>query len=386
MHAQTTGPMPAAERTPGWIFTPAIGLGGSWDDNVLLVNPGDGPPSDYASPINPSLSLDFTGKRTRFSTGYDGSIVLYQTLDELTSFEQFLRVALEHRATERLTVFLVENFTMAPTTDAIPLNGGVPFHRIGSRTNALGGGFEAALQRDTALRGTYTLRVVDFDFDEQLGRELHGGTSHEFDVILDRSLSPRLTLGAEYGLDNVTVAAGTAVDALSDDRFNIQNAGVTAKYLLTPTVTISGAVGVAHLGAGQTHSARTAPAWRAGITHKMEHAMVSGSYSRSYVPSFGFGGSLQNEEWVGSLIVPFARNRAYAEGGISWFNNDALEPGQPSLRSVWLSSKVGYRVTRWLRVEGYYNRAHQDTRRAGGKLSRNQIGFQVVTARPFKLR
>ena len=387
MHAQTLAPArPEAERTPGWIFTPSIGFGGSWDDNVLLVNPGDEPPSDYASPINPSVSLDFTGKRTRFSTGYDGSVVLYRTLDELTSFEQYLRVALEHRATEHLTIFAQETFTMAPTTAAIPLNGGVPFYRIGSRTNAVGGGFKAALQRHMSLRGAYTLRIVDFDFDQLLGTQLHGGNSHELDVSLDRALSPRLTVGGEYGLDRVTVAAGTAVDRPPDDRFNIQTGGVTASFLVSPTVTVSGALGITHLGAGLTHQSRTAPAWRAGITHQMQHARLSGSYSRSYVPSFGFGGTLQNEEWVGSVMVPFARNRAYAEGGISWFNNDALELGQPSLRSVWVSGKVGYRVTRWLRMEGFYNRAHQDSRRAGGQLSRNQIGFQVVTARPLKIQ
>jgi hypothetical protein len=387
MRAQIFTPAkPDAERTPGWIFTPSIGVGGSWDDNVLLVNPGDEPPSDYASPINPSVSLDFTGKRTRFSTGYDGSVVLYRTLDELTSFEQFLRVALEHHATEHVTIFAEENFTMAPTTDAVPLNGGVPFYRIGSRTNAAGGGVRVALQRYMSLSGHYTLRTVDFDFDPLLGTQLHGGNSHEFDVSLDRAISSRLTVGGEYGFDRVTVAAVTAVEPAADDRFNIQVGSFTARYLLSPTVTISGALGITHLGAGLTHQSRTAPAWRAAITHKMQHVLLSGSYSRSYVPSFGFGGTLQNEEWAATAVVPFARNRAYAEGGLTWFDNDALEAGQPSLSTVWLSGKVGYRVTRWLRMEGFYNRSHQDTHRAGGQLSRNQIGFQVVTARPLKLR
>ena len=374
-----------AERTPGWIFTPSIGLGGTWDDNVLLVNPGDEPPSDYGSPINPSLSLDFTGKRTRFSSGYDGSLVLYRTLDELTSFEQYLRMSFEHHATEHVTFFAQESFTMAPTTDAIPLNGGVPFYRIGSRTNAAGGGVRIALQRHMSLNGNYTLRTVDFDFDPLLGTQLHGGNSHEFDVSLNRAISPRLTVGGEYGLDRVTVAEGTAVNGAADDRFNIQVGSFTATYVLRPSLTISGAFGITHLGAGLTHESRTAPAWRASITHTMQHVLLSGSYNRSFVPAFGFGGTLQNEEWAASAVVPFARNRAYAEGGVTWYNNDALEPGQPRLSSVWLSGKVGYRVTRWLRIEGFYNRAHQDTHRPGGQLSRNQIGFQVITARPLKL-
>ena len=389
---QTITPVnPDVAPTPGWVVTPSIGVGGAWDDNVLLVNPGEGPPGDYASPIRPSLGLDFTGKRTRFSAGYDGSAVLYRTLDELTSYEQHLRVGLSHRATEHLTFFVDETFTMAPTTDAIPLNGGVPFYRIGSRTNALGGGFQAALQRRLSIRGAYTLRQVDFDFDEIASRELQGGHSHEFDVSVERALSARLTLGGEYGLDRVTVAADTTVTAdttalpLPDERFTIQNAGVTLKYLVSPTVTASGALGIAHLGAGLVRESRTAPAWRAALSHTMRRTVVTGAYSRSYVPSFGFGGTLQNEEWSGTVTVPFARNRAYAQGGANLFNNDALEEGQPSLKSLWLTGKVGYRVNRWLRIEGFYNRAQQDTRREGGRVTRNQLGFQVISAAPFRL-
>lgn len=386
--AQILTPANPDAPTPGWVFTPSIAVGGAWDDNVLLVNPGSLPPSDYSSPIRPSLSLDFTGKYTRFSAGYDGSIVLYRTLDELSSYEQHLRLSLSHRVNERLTLFADESFIMAPTTDAIPLNGGVPFYRIGSRTNAIGGGFQATLQRHLSLRGAYALRVVDFEFDAIASRELQGGHSHEFDVSAERALSPRLTLGGEYGLDRVAVSADTAVagaPADLDSRFTIQNAGVTLRYLVSRTVTAAGAFGIAHLGAGLVRESRTAPAWRASVTHQMRHAAVTGAYSRSYVPSFGFGGTLQNEEWSGSLTVPFARNRAYTTGSVNLFNNDALEEGQPRLKSLWLTGRLGYRVNRWLRVEGFYNRSQQDTRREGGRVTRNQIGFQVVSAAPFRL-
>lgn len=379
---------PEAPPTPGWVFTPSIGVGGAWDDNVLLVNPGDRPPGDYSSPIRPSLGLDFTGKYTRFSAGYDGSIVLYRTLDELSSYEQHLRLGVSHRVNERLTLFADESFIMAPTTDAIPLNGGVPFYRIGSRTNAAGGGFQATLQRHVSMRGAYTLRVVDFEFDPIASRELQGGHSHEFDLSLERALSPRLTLGGEYGLDRVVVSTATPAPGVApeaDTRFTIQNAGVTVKYLVSRTVTASGAFGIAHLGAGLVRESRTAPALRASVSHQMRRTVVVGAYSRSYVPSFGFGGTLQNEEWSGSITAPFARNRAYVGGSVNLFNNDALEEGQPRLKSLWFTGRLGYRVNRWLRLEGFYNRSQQDTRREGGRITRNQIGFQVVSAAPFRL-
>jgi hypothetical protein len=115
-------------------------------------------------------------------------------------------------------------------------------------------------------------------------------------------------------------------------------------------------------------------------------AVLSGSYQRSFIPSYGFGGTFQNEEWVGTVSVPFARNRAYVDGSVSYFNNDALRDDQPSLRSLWFSTKVGYRATRWLRIEGFYNNVSQEADFAPGNLSRNLIGFQVITSKPMKLR
>src|SRR5688500_2788730 len=109
------GTSAAAQPVAGWVFTPSISFGGPWDDNVLLVNPGTNPPSDYGSPIGPSASLGYTGKRTRFSTGYSGSMMRYVTLDDLNSFQQSLRATVEHRYSPRLSFHGRESFASAPT-------------------------------------------------------------------------------------------------------------------------------------------------------------------------------------------------------------------------------------------------------------------------------
>jgi hypothetical protein len=46
---------------------------------------------------------------------------------------------------------------------------------------------------------------------------------------------------------------------------------------------------------------------------------------------------------------------------------------------------IGYRVTRWLRLEGHYDHSGQDTNRPGGDRHRNIFGFRIVTAKPMKL-
>ncbi|MBA2301464.1 MAG: hypothetical protein H0W08_02375 [Acidobacteria bacterium] len=392
-------PQQADPRTAGWVFTPSLAVGGGWDDNVLLVNPQNNPPRDYASPINPSATIDFTGRRTQFSSSYNGSFTFYRRIEELTSFEHSLHASLRHRLTPRVSLFADESFSRAPTTDALEL-AGIPFYRVGSRTNAFGGGAEALLTRYTSLRARYALRTVGFDFDELAQRELLGGHAQDLELSVSRGLSARMTVRAQYGLllgtvgqvarnTNVTpdVAPAQPTAALTADRqFNIQNGAISATYRLSPHVNVSGGVGVARLGGTLTQTAAIGPTFHGGASWQAEHSLASVAYQRSFIPSFGFGGTFQNEEWIASLHVPFARNRAYADTNLAWFSNDPLIEDQPSLRSVRLSGRVGYRVTRWLSVEGYSARAQQNSARAGGQLSRNQIGFQVVTSRPMRLQ
>ena len=114
----------AAQQTPpGWIFTPSIVVGGTWDDNVLLTNPEANPPGDYGSPITPAARLSYTGKYTRFSSGYSGSFVRYLTLTELNSLQQSFNATIDRKANGRLTFFgrwTCEKGRSSPTLARVP--------------------------------------------------------------------------------------------------------------------------------------------------------------------------------------------------------------------------------------------------------------------------
>jgi hypothetical protein len=56
------------------------------------------------------------------------------------------------------------------------------------------------------------------------------------------------------------------------------------------------------------------------------------------------------------------------------------------LRTYWIEASVGYAATPWVRFEGFYGGSHQTIDRPGGVLDRNRIGFQVITARPMRIR
>jgi len=378
--------IPAQQTAPGWIFTPSLSSGGTWDDNVLLVNPGTNPLSDYGTPITPGASIDYTGKLTRFSSGYSGSFVRYMTFDELNSLQQSFHASVDRRMSNRFTLTGQESFTQAPTTDVLQLSG-VPFYRTGSRTNAATGGAQIALAKHTTLRSNYTFRKVAFDTNPLTDNQLQGGHAHEVVTTVDQALTRHFSLGGEYDFSRVLVNGDvTLAGPTPQDRFNMQTFMGTAQYQVASGTAISGGFGLAVMGAGLTHEARTGPEWRANVSQKAGRSLVTAGYQRSYIPSFGFGGTFQNQQWDTNVHTPIGRSRAYVNGGVLWMNNESLDNDRPSLRTLWLTGTVGYYLTRWLSLEGFYNHSQQDSQQAGGQLKRNQVGFYVAASKPMKLR
>jgi hypothetical protein len=378
--------IPAQQTAPGWVFTPSISYGGTWDDNVLLANPGSNPPADYGMPITPAASIDYTGRSTRFSSGYSGAFLRYMTLEELNSLQQSFRASVDRRVSNRVTLIGQESYTAAPTTDVLQLSG-VPFYRIGSRTNAATGGVQIALAKHTMLRSNYRLNTVDFDTSPLTDNQLQGGHTHEIITTVDQALSRHFTVGGEYDFSrNIVNGEISLTGPTPQDRFNMQTVMGTAQYQVAAGTMLSGGVGLAMMGAGLTHEARTGPEWRVALSQKMSRGAIATGYSRSYIPSFGFGGTFQNQEWDTNVHTPLGHTRAYVAGAFTWMNNESLDNSQPSLRTAWLAGTVGYYLTRWLSLEGFYERTQQNSQRAGGQLERDQAGFRVVATKPMRIR
>jgi hypothetical protein len=363
---------------PGWIFTPSLATGGTWDDNLLLTHSDDVVLRDYATPVEPSLRLEYRGRRTLWSSSYDSSFLMYRDVSELNSSDQAVDIRLRQVITRNLTLSGHESFAKVPTTDAFAL-GGVPFLRIGARTNDAGAGLEARLSRTSLLQLDYTLTFVDFESTRLPAVPLAGGYAHQGSVSFEQKLSRPFTLGARYQLRRAVLADGS-------DRVNIQDATITAQYQLTPYTDLSGFAGLARLEGGVGHREQTGPSLGISLSRQLTKAtFLSAGYQRTFIPSWAFGGTFQNQELFITVRVPFARNHAYVEGRGTFFDAEALDPGQPNLRSLWIGTVIGYRATRWLRLEGYYDGSGQDTSRPGGNRHRNIFGFRIVTAKPIKL-
>jgi uncharacterized protein (PEP-CTERM system associated) len=371
-------PSPSADQLapPGWSFTPALAVGSGWDDNALVRGTGDDAPGDLLSVFDTRAALDYNGSRGQVSANYDGAFVIYRDLNQLNSFDQRASFAGRRLLTKHIAFFARNSFAAVPTTELAQLVA-VPFVRTGSRLEDLRTGVEASFTKYTSATFSYDFQWVDFDPIGPGNNALFGGHSHGAAVTLKHLLSARLAVTGDYSLQHATLRDG--------ELFNIENASAGLEYRLSEQTRFFAAGGISRLGATQFSANQTAPAWRVGLVRSLRRAGVDLLYSRSFVPSYGFGGTMQNEELTGRLRLPLGR-RVYTTSALSWRRDDPLVSGELPLRTYWLEGTIGYAATRWIRVEGFYAATHQKIERPGGVLDRNRVGFQVITAKPLRIR
>jgi hypothetical protein len=110
---------------------------------------------------------------------------------------------------------------------------------------------------------------------------------------------------------------------------------------------------------------------------------------RSYIPSFGFGGTVQNQEASAGFQTPLFNNRRVYFDASGVFRDDEplTNPAQQlPLRSLRIYTTVGWEPQPWVRVEGFYARTQQTSLRFNGQIYRNRIGFQIVTSKPVRIQ
>jgi hypothetical protein len=372
------GQAPLTPATPvGWSFTPTLVFGGAWDTNALLEGVESEPISDYATLINPRGAIDYRGRKTTLTGGYDGAFSIYHQLSGLNSGDQRAAASLQHTLNPQVALFSRYSMSMMPTTEQLELVG-VPFVRIGSRVQEIRGGAEVSFTKASSLSGSYDFQTADFQESQLLAAQLKGGHSHGATMGFRHRLSARTTIISDYQLQHAIVddSVGT---------FRVQNGTAGLEYIVSEQMKVSGAAGFSKLKISEVDADRLGPAFRFNLTRAFEWTTVDLSYSRSFVPSYGFGGTQQNEEITARARMPLGR-RLYTISAVAWRRNEPLNPGELRLRSLWIDAAIGYALQRWIRIEGFYTGTRQQIRRAGGEQNRTQIGFQIVTLKPMRIR
>jgi hypothetical protein len=374
---------PQQERAPGWTFTPTFGFAETYDDNISLfgVSKPAEESNDYIASYFPGADLHYAGRHTSFGTQYHGSFLDYRTFSALNRWDQRGGIELRREETARVKWSAQANAAAVPSTDLIDL-GGIPFRQTGAETIDVRGNVDYLLGGRS--QASTSLRYQDVTFDRSLLDEapLRGGHILESLTSYRYKLNARLAVGADY--------AYTRAAVLGDlDVFNIHSAMAAAGYDLGPAWSLSGGAGVVYLEATSFSPSHSAPAGHVSLDMRRNGTMFHVGYLRSYIPSFGFGGTSTNQEVGVSFRTPLFNNPHVYTTQSGVFRDDTPLTDlafQLPLRSLRTYSIIGWQPDRWVRLEGFYARVQQTSLRAGGQVYRNQIGFQIVTSKPMRMQ
>lgn len=374
--AQVTQPELLQRQLPGWSFTPGVSIAGVFDSNVAVVAPTDTPTQgDRLVVLNPSGELSFFSARTDFRGAYQGNLRRYVEVDGLDGFDQHASVSLRRRATRRLTFFIRDSFAAVATTDEIQING-VPFSRTGSKLNDFSTGLEARLTKVTSLDVAYDHTRVAFDRTEEF---LNGGNVNALRAALNRQISLRTGVGAEYAIRLANIDDG-------EHEITFHEAGATLRHQLGEHTNAVIGGGLAYLSDRTFDETKSGPYVRLALTHEAERATAGVSVGRSFVPSFGFGGSNQNDEIRAFLHMPVDRSRAYVQASAGWNRTEPLVGGGPTFDTYRARTTVGYSAMPWLRLESFIDFTRQDSGVGGRDFNRRRAGAQLVISQPMRFR
>ena len=376
------GPWQPDRLSPGWVFTPSVVLGGLWDSNVTVRNQGNPLIQELVGIVNPRGELDYNGRHLRFNTGYSGAFEAYRNVSELNRYEQKARVSTQYQASARLRALARAAYTATPTTDRLEL-GTLPFIDFGGRMFDASSGLAYSVSPRTQISGEYRFQHVSFDRDRDIVRNvlLQGGYAHSPVVNIRHSLTQRVGIGADWQYRRAIVAGGT-------QHFDVQSALGEVSYQIGQSTSVVGGAGVSHLAIENTDVSMWGPTFRAGLEHEIERTSLTLHYSKSFVPSFSFGGLSGNQEVTGAVRMPLTRTgRLQFTGSVAYSKAEpvaALGVGY-GLDSWWTNWSLSYMVSPWLRTEGFVSTMHQ-TSTIRGNVDRTRVGIQFVTFKPVRIQ
>jgi hypothetical protein len=379
--AASAAPAQESVSRPGWTFVPGFGFSETYDDNVTLFGHAeiDTANNDLIAVYTPQADLTFISRRTRFNSGYSGSLLDYRTFSLFNRWDQHANVSLQRTETRRVSWGVSGNLSLTPSTDALEFDG-VPFSHTGARALNARGTVEYRLSERDSIATSLLRQKVTFDRSDELLPYLRGGETLESRTSYRRRLNARAGVGGTYSLRRAS-----AVDEPERLTFHVTRGVVD--YQLTPSWTVSGGAGLDYVPATPITPSQQAPGFSGSVNWSERSRHFHAGYERMFLPSFGFGGAVQNQSINVTYYTPLSR-RLYTEHSFSLRDNRPLiiTPGRLRLRTGRLTSTLGWAPRPWVRVEGFYSRAMQTTLITGGDIDRNRIGFVITTSRPVRMQ
>jgi hypothetical protein len=370
-------PEPLETVPAGWIVSPAMEYAWGWDNNVLVVSNPDQLVGDTLQIFNPLVEATYHGRQSEFSGRYSGAISLYQELNTLNSYDQRASAAFRKTLQPRLVMFVAGGFAATPTTELVEFVG-VPFTRTGSFIQDVRGGIEAALTARASIVVAGRLEHVSFDDQGMFAHLLRGGFGSGMRTAFRQRLTPRTAFTADYDLQHARVGVARVP-------FTVHNADGGFERQLTRTIYADAALGISFLGPSVLGPAKSGLNWRAGLVHESRRTHADARYARKFVPSYGFGGTMQDDDVTGRFVFQITRG-FYSRAAASWRRSEPLTESETRIRSRWVDAAFGYGTRSGIQFEAFWANTRQTVNQLDGELGRDQVGFHVIVTKPVRIR
>jgi hypothetical protein len=201
-----------------------------------------------------------------------------------------------------------------------------------------------------------------------------------------------VALGANYSFRRAVITGGV-------EPFDFHTTEAAVDYELSRLWSFKGSAGAVYLQPTSLTAGRLGPAGSASLNRTGARTTFHVGYLRTFIPSFGFGGTVESQDVGVSVRTPvFQARRLYTSWSAIFRDNQPLagngviadpETGvveQLPLRSLRMHTILGWEPQPWVRLEVFYSLVQQTSLRAGGYLDRNRVGFQIVTSKPMRMQ
>jgi hypothetical protein len=372
-----------AGARPGWTLTPSFAFAGTYDDNISLFgqDTAEDQNDDYISSYAPRLDLSYRGRRSHLGLEYSGSFLNYQTFSIFDQWQQRGRIEIRRQESQRLHWSAHASAAKTPSTETVEL-GGIPFAQTGTTVVESQAGVGYQLNFRNQISASVQHQDVHFERPEEVRQFLRGGQVLAIGGGYRRRINGRLGVGADYGLRHASV-----VDDFERSRLHTVHAAFD--YTISEAWTFTGGAGGVYVEGNESRAGQAAPAFRGSATWDGRISAFHIGYDRSFIPSFGFGGTVRSQELtMGYRTALFRSRHFYTNQSVSFRDTEPFKDALDSLplRSLRTSSVLGWTPEPWVRLELFYARIQQTSLRPGGRLDRNRVGFQIVTTKPMRMQ
>ncbi|NNG01198.1 MAG: outer membrane beta-barrel protein [Desulfobacteraceae bacterium] len=164
---------PLCSTAQTWTLLPTLSLSGQYDDNVFFVAEDEDEDDDYASIVQPSVTLGYQSELTRLSAVGDVTFLNYLEETDLDTTKYRFRLNGDTRLTERFIVNADFRYIRDTLLDSeLEETGRVFDSEDRDRYNA-GGGMQFNLTELSSFGASYDYSHTDYDEEGREDRDFH---------------------------------------------------------------------------------------------------------------------------------------------------------------------------------------------------------------------